>query len=96
MKELMDIADIPSFVGEVLALGFDISAIGDRHFVIDDAPLSRKVRASAMKRLLEVRAKYGREDHLRKHLTGYLHQIGRGRAVKTDVDLRYRSDPDFA
>ncbi|MCQ7029680.1 hypothetical protein MRO55_24570, partial [Escherichia coli] len=69
---------IPDFVRELLAIGCDICAIGDAHYVIGDTDMTPKARRAAKSELGRIEREYGDRDHLRSQIASYLQSIGRG------------------
>ena len=69
---------IPDFVHGLLAIGCDICAIGDRHYVIGDTVTTPKSRRAAKRELERIEREYADRDHLRPQIARYLQSIGRG------------------
>ena len=68
---------IADFVREIVATGCDIRAVGEHHYVVDDADLSEEDYATAEAELGRIWSKYGKHGHLKREIIGYLHSIGR-------------------
>jgi hypothetical protein len=69
---------IPDFVHALLAIGCDICAIGDTHYVIGDIDTTPKARRAVKRELERIEREYADRDHLRPQIARYLQSIGRG------------------
>ncbi|MFN7103500.1 MAG: hypothetical protein ACK4N1_12865 [Pseudorhizobium sp.] len=69
---------IPDFVHDLLAVGCDICAIGDTHYVIGDTDMTPEARRAAKSELERIERVYADRDHLRPQIAKYLQSIGRG------------------
>lgn len=77
MMKLMREEQIPDFVADVIGIGCNITAIGDKFYVIGDADLPEPQRTEVQPVLHELTQRYGSRDHLSPQIVQYLHSIGR-------------------
>lgn len=88
--------DIPAFVREVLAAGFDICAIGYNAYSVADSKLPRGKRSAGERKLREIVTRYGERDHLRTEIASYLRSIGRHVSLPGPPPLNPPRDTDVA
>jgi hypothetical protein len=79
---LMDAADIPAFVSDLIEAGFAICAVGRDKYVID---LSL-AKWDAWPKLEKIAESYGDRDFLKLEIVVYLRSIGRYLDVDTSAD----------
>lgn len=63
--------EIPDFVNELIAAGCEITAIGQKMYVISEP------KASATEEVRRITEKYGDRDPIRLEIVNYLWSIGR-------------------
>ena len=75
--KLMKAEQIPQFVQDVVALGCEICAIGDVHYVFGDADLPIERAEALAPEFLRINETYGCRFHLKREIIAYLNSIGR-------------------
>ena len=83
MMKLMREEQIPGFVAEVIAAGCNITAIGDKFYVMGDADLPEPQRLAVQPILHQLTRRYGLRDYLSPQMVQYLHSVGRSYPPKT-------------
>ena len=68
---------IEAFIKELIDYGFEITAVGPEHYVIDDSGVFAAKGVQAQALIAELRQRYGDCDHLRAEIAQYLMAIGR-------------------
>jgi hypothetical protein len=60
-------------VREVVDTGRDIRAVGEHHYVVEDADLTQEAFAAAEAELGRIWSKHGKHRHLKREIIRYLH-----------------------
>lgn len=72
----MALADVPTFVDEIVAAGCDIFAVGDTYIIaVDD--LTEPARSVVEPKVAAITDRYGKRDHLVASIAHYLAATGR-------------------
>ena len=70
---VMHASEIPAFVNEVIAAGYDICAVGERNYVLNESDEIQSVD-SILNRIVR---KFGNRDFIQLEIATYLRSVGR-------------------
>lgn len=75
--KIMKVEEIPLFVQDVVDLGIEICAIGQRGYCLDDSELPEELQLAVQHELQRVVSNYGYRAHLKFQINAYLRSIDR-------------------